>query len=255
MEGNYISREGEILLSSKNVLKISEGANVTLGVLSVLSIANRRFRVVGIFSETKVPEGGANWVVMHENDVVRICEKYGLHRYVFGYVVIVSGWLFNEWENVESVGKVLENKEELRNFTVKYRRVEDNYRIFSPMIVLFAFSTFGCLIIGSIFSYLDLRLRKRSLAILRSIGWSTADLRLLVLSELLLVVLLGFFSGLFALAIYRLFTAQVYIPLSAETVLISLIILLVSTQVPGGYLYQRSITKVKPVDALRLVER
>lgn len=252
-EGDYIAREGEIMLSSANVLNISKNTTVSLRPSSILKIGKYSFHVVGMLSEDKLPNGGMNWIIAHESDVKRICEKYGLQKYVFGYIVIVEGWLFSGWDNVERVGILLKN--EYKDFEVIYASANDNYRLFSPMIVLFAFSVFGCLIVGALFSYLDIRLRKRSLAILRSLGWSTGNLRLLTLAELLFVTILGFFFGLLALAIYRLFTAQIYVPLSVYTVLISFVVIMVSTQVPGGYLYQRSITKVKPVDALRLIER
>lgn len=250
-KGRYIAGTGEAIISDENQLKLRTGDTISLGLGSKIETAEVEFNIVGFYDRDVLPYDEEEWIIAWEEDVDTVASVKNLEKYVYSIVVLVKGFFWDAWKKVEEFG---------REFTYEdfqppeYLTYSENVAKFQPRVLMLIYAIIGSIIVGVVFAFLNVRWRKRSLAILRAMGWSGSDLGSLVIAENLGSLMLGFFIALFLLLSLRKLIGFVFIPLGPLTIILSLVVVLVS-QIPGMKIAFSGVLKVKPIEALRRVER
>jgi ABC-type antimicrobial peptide transport system permease subunit len=129
------------------------------------------------------------------------------------------------------------NKDELRNM----------------MLLSLLTGLFGTFVVSTLYSYLITRFRRREVAVLKAMGYSKWSVRIVVLSEILVVAITGFFIGLMGIQAYMYLTrtgSYVYYIMFSPTALWSFLAVVIST-VPGFILITTRILGVRPLEIFR----
>ncbi len=253
-KGRYIARSGEAVISDENKLRLGTDGSISLGLGSRIKIGDIEFNIVGFYDRDVLPSDEEEWIVAWEEDVIALADQENLKKYVYSIVVLVEGFFWDAWKRVDQFGSEFEERYSEDFYPPEYSTYSQNVARFQPKILMLIYAVIGAVVVGVLFTFLNVRWRKRTLAILRAVGWSGSDLGTLVISENLGSLILGFLIALFLLVSYRTLVGFIFIPLGPLTVVLSFFVVLLS-QVPGMKIAFSGVLKVKPVEALRKVER
>jgi len=128
------------------------------------------------------------------------------------------------------------------------------YTWFTVLVVMSA------VILSSLYGFLISNYRKREIATLRTIGWDAGSIRLLFLSELILVFvssLIVVLEIIFHVVALTYWANPTNPPIQLQSVIIDPVILtitviiIISCQIPGMLLGYWKILKVRPMEAMR----
>ena len=129
----------------------------------------------------------------------------------------------------------------------------------------------GTGVIATVYGYLITRFRKDEVAVLKTIGYRTSQIRVVLLGEILTVAFLGFVTGVLIIQIFFLADAffgrrpyaafsildfQQIIPIPRLTSLVTTILALtaiVLASIPGFFLVSTRILSGRPIDVMRTV--
>jgi len=253
-KGRYIAGRGEAIISDENQLRLKTGDTISLGLGSKIEIGEVEFNIVGFYDRDVLPYDEEEWIIGWEEDVDMLASQKNLKKYVYSIVVLVKGFFWDAWKKVEEFGREFADRYSEDFKPPEYLTYGQNAAKFQPRVLMLIYAIIGSIIVGVLFAFLNVRWRKRSLAILRAVGWSGSDLGTLVIAENLGSLMLGFFVALFILVSYRKIIGFVFIPLGPLTIILSLFVVLIS-QIPGIKIAFSGVLKVKPIEALRRVER
>jgi len=118
----------------------------------------------------------------------------------------------------------------------------------------------SAVILSSLYGFLISNYRKREIATLRTIGWDAGSIRLLFLSELILVFVSSFIIVLeviFHVVAVTYWANPTSPPVALESVIINPVILIITVaiiigcQIPGMLLGYWKILKIRPMEAMR----
>ena len=129
------------------------------------------------------------------------------------------------------------NKDEIRNM----------------MFLSLIFGLFGTFVVSTLYSYLITRFRRREVAVLKAMGYSKWSVRIVVISEILVVAVTGFAIGLLGIQAFIYLTrtsAYVYNIVISSTALLSFLAVVISC-VPGFILITTRILGVRPIEIFR----
>jgi len=254
-KGRYIAKSGEAIISDENKLKLGAEGSIRLGLGSKIEIGEIEFNIVGFYDRDELPpDEKEEWIVAWEEDVKALAEQENLKKYVYSIVVLVEGFFWDAWKRVDDFAPELADRYSEDFYPPEYSAYTRNVARFQPRVLMLIYAIIGAVVVGVLFTFLNVRWRKRTLAILRAVGWSSSDLGTLVISENLGSLILGFFIALFLLVSYRNLVGFIFIPLGPLTVVLSFVVVLLS-QIPGMKMAFSGVLKVKPVEALRRIER
>lgn len=253
-KGRYIARSGEAIISDENKLRLGVKDSISLGLGSEIKIGEIEFSIVGFYDRDELPSDEEEWIIAWEEDVNALAEQENLKKYVYSIVVLVEGFFWDAWKRIDKFAPELADRYSEDFYPPEYSTYSRNVARFQPRVLMLIYSVIGAIVVGVLFTFLNVRWRKRTLAILRAVGWSGSDLGTLVISENLGSLVLGFFIALFLLVSYRNLAGFIFIPLGPLTVVLSFVVVLLS-QIPGMKMAFSGVLKVKPVEALRRVER
>lgn len=253
-KGRYIARSGEAVISDENKLKLGPDGSISLGLGSKIKIDGIEFNIVGFYDRDTLPADEEEWIIAWEEDVVALADQENLRKYVYSIVVLVEGFFWDAWKRIDKFGSEFAEKYSEDFQTPEYSTYSQNVARFQPKVLMLVYAVVGAIVVGVLFTFLNVRWRKRTLAILRAVGWSGSDLGTLVISENLGSLILGFLIAMLLLVSYRTLVGFIFIPLGPLTVILSFVVVLLS-QVPGMKIAFSGVLKVKPIEALRRVER
>ena len=176
--------------------------------------------------------------------------------YVHSVTIIAGGDVFSgeTYTNVDDIGADFRN---LAFFEEPvYTRKSDKDELRNMMFLSLVFGLFGTFIVSTLYSYLITRFRRREVAVLKAMGYSKWDVRIVVLSEILVVAITGFAVGLALIQSYLFLTrtgSYVYWiinPFIGTTAIFSFLAVVISC-VPGFFLITARILGIRPIEIFR----
>ncbi|MHA2156810.1 MAG: FtsX-like permease family protein, partial [Candidatus Hodarchaeales archaeon] len=129
----------------------------------------------------------------------------------------------------------------------------DKDELRNMMFLSLVFGLFGTFMVSTLYSYLITRFRRREVAVLKAMGYSKWSVRIVVLSEILVVAVTGFTLGLFSIQMFIYLTrssAYVYNIVISSTAILSFLAVVLSS-VPGFILITTRILGVRPIEIFR----
>lgn len=177
--------------------------------------------------------------------------------YVHSISIIASGDVYSGacYDNVNSIHATLFstiNSDPNYNdmiYTPKANKEEARNMAFLSLV----FGIVGTILVSTLYSYIITRFRRREVAVLKAMGYSKTDVRIVVLSEILVVAITGFVLGLLAIQGYLVLTKQgswVFNILLSQTAFLSFIVVVLAT-IPGFLLISYRILSVRPIEIFR----
>ncbi|MHA2109670.1 MAG: FtsX-like permease family protein, partial [Candidatus Hodarchaeales archaeon] len=140
------------------------------------------------------------------------------------------------------------------NFSVpQYTPKSAKDELRNMMFLSLVFGLFGTFMVSTLYSYLITRFRRREVAVLKAMGYSKWSVRIVVLSEILVVAVTGFTLGLFGIQMFIYLTrssAYVYNIVISSTAILSFLAVVLSS-VPGFILITTRILGVRPIEIFR----
>ncbi len=121
------------------------------------------------------------------------------------------------------------------------------------MVLSLLFGMFGTFMVSTLYSYLITRFRRREVAVLKAMGYSGWNVRIVVLSEILVVAITGYVIGLLAIQGYLYFVSQgsyVFYIIFSSTALFSFFAVVIFC-IPGFFLITFRILAVRPIEIFR----
>ena len=121
------------------------------------------------------------------------------------------------------------------------------------MVLSLLFGLFGTFMVSTLYSYLITRFRRIEVAVLKAMGYSAWNVRIVVLSEILVVAITGYVIGLLAIQAYLYLVSQgsyFFLIVFSSTAIFSFLAVVISC-VPGFFLITFRILGVRPIEIFR----
>jgi ABC-type antimicrobial peptide transport system permease subunit len=273
MSGRFPNRDNEVLIPDDALLSLENTQGsvfiytkpVVGTTFKIGTSIDSEFdlKVSGIYKKpTSVVNDGFEWIFITENAFDTLTNSQNLNYgpgqiYVHSITIIASGDFFsgNVYNNVERIYDDLvqdiddSNRYDGVGHTAK--SLKEGQRSFSLLALLFGM--FGTFMVSTLYSYLITRFRRREVAVLKAMGYSKWNVRTVVLSEILVVAITGFFIGLLAIQGYLWYTRQgayYYLIILSPTSLFSFGAVVLSC-IPGFFLITFRILSVRPIEIFR----
>ncbi len=220
--------------------------------------------ISGIFKKPFAAEKDTReWIFLTENAFKTLVNPSHLNLldneiYIHSITVIAGGDVFTggTYTRVDELAARLEPLSEGANanfldpeFTPKSEKEELRNMMFLSLL----FGLFGTFVVSTLYSYLITRFRRREVAVLKAMGYSKWSVRIVVLSEILVVAVTGFVLGLLAIQGFIYLTrssAYVYNIVFSSTALLSFLAVVLSS-IPGFILITTRILGVRPIEIFR----
>jgi len=222
--------------------------------------------VSGIFKKpvpSDVESDTLEWILLTEEAFNTLTDTDHLSLssseiFVHSVTIIASGDVFSgdAYNNVDDLAAGLKDLESDVNYnTVEFTSKTDKDEDRSMMFLSLLFGLFGTFMVSTLYSYLITRFRRREVAVLKAMGYSKMDVRIVVLCEILVVAVTGFLIGIFAIQLYlwnplARQSSYVYLIILSPTALLSFLAVVISC-VPGFILITTRILSVRPIEIFR----
>jgi ABC-type antimicrobial peptide transport system permease subunit len=178
--------------------------------------------------------------------------------FVHSITVIAAGDVFNgaAYANVDLIE--IDLRVGLTSVSTSYdnpifTRQTDKDETRNMMFLSLTFGIIGTFMVSTLYSYLITRFRRREVAVLKAMGYNKWSVRIVVLSEILVVAVTGFLIGLLAIQAYLYFSSTssyVFYIIFSPTALLSFLAVVLSC-VPGFLLITTRILGVRPLEIFR----
>lgn len=206
---------------------------------------------------------GYIWMFVHEDTFEDLRTLIGATSYYYSVTYIADGktmlsqFFGDAYTNMENI--YLEVSSFATSNSAEWQQPE-NPGIISKRSnatlkeMMFIIGIVGGIIASSLYAYLISRFRRREIAVLKALGFSNNNVRVVLLSEIITVSMLGFFIGLTILQLWLIFstTHTSYTPnlFGSLTTWISFAIVALSNIVAYLIVSQRT-SSVKPMELFR----
>ena len=204
---------------------------------------------------------GREWIFLTEAsfNILISGEHLGLSSsqiYVHSITIIAAGDVYSGacYDNVNSIHDTLLSINDDPDYndmiyTPKANKEEARNMAFLSLV----FGIVGTILVSTLYSYIITRFRRREVAVLKAMGYSKTDVRIVMLSEILVVAITGFVFGLLTIQGYLVLTKQgswVFNILVSQTAFLSFIAVVLAT-IPGFLLISYRILSVRPIEIFR----
>lgn len=283
VSGRFPSNDMEALVSDELLLTLSDEEGTPPVKIYTKPVTGSRFKlgqsnestfelkVSGIFDRPSSPSklaSGREWIFIPETSFETLVggENLGYtdnQIYIHSVSIIASGDVFSgaSYDNVDSIAASLDLDDNYDSPVYTSKTDKDAQR--NMFVLSLFFGIFGTFMVSTLYSYLITRFRRREVAVLKAMGYSSWHVRIVVLSEILVVALTGYFIGLAAIQGYlwlsspgtyffQFVTISVYFPfiIPSVTVVLSFLAVVISC-FPGFFLITFRILAVRPIEIFR----
>ncbi|PWI47251.1 hypothetical protein CEE45_12710 [Candidatus Heimdallarchaeota archaeon B3_Heim] len=273
-KGHFPYSTHQVLVSEDITMTLAdaEGGNQIytkpgLGTLFTLGTAITdpfELKISGIFKKPAVAEADSReWIFLTEKAFTTLIDESHLdftenEIYIHSITVIAGGDVFlgGTYTEVDRLAAELRPLSQGGSanfneplFTPKSEKNELRNMMFLSLI----FGLFGTFVVSTLYSYLITRFRRREVAVLKAMGYSKWSVRIVVLSEILVVAITGFAFGLLGIQAFLYLTrssAYVFNIVFSSTALLSFLAVVLSS-VPGFILITTRILGVRPIEIFR----
>jgi ABC-type antimicrobial peptide transport system permease subunit len=281
VSGSFPSKDMEALISDEVLLSLydEEGAVkiFTKPVVSTRFKIGRsdatpfELRVSGIYTKPSAPSklaSGREWIFIPEASFDTLVGGENLDYndnqiYIHSVSIIASGDVFSggTYNNVDRIAASLTLGTEYESpvFTSKIDKDAQRNMLFLSLLS----GIFGTFMVSTLYSYLITRFRRREVAVLKAMGYNNWDVRIVVLAEILVVALTGYFLGLITIQAYlwltspgtyyfKFVTISVNFPfiIPSTTAILSFLAVVISS-IPGFFIITFRILGVRPIEIFR----
>jgi ABC-type antimicrobial peptide transport system permease subunit len=233
------------------------GSTFKLGITNATSF---ELKVSGIFEKptaSTVKADNREWIILTETAFETLIDEYigaqNIIIYVHSITIIAGGDVFGgqAYNNVDAIADQYQSLADNPQYsTVDFVRktAKDEQR--NMMLLSLLFGLVGTFLVSTLYSYLITRFRRREVAVLKAMGYSKWDVRIVVLCEILVVAITGFLIGIFAIQLYlwnplARRSSYVYLIIFSPTAFLSFIAVVISC-VPGFIIITTRILSVRP---------
>ncbi len=214
--------------------------------------------VSGVFRKTSSIESdtGMEWIFITKEKFSELIQDYltTTQIYVHSITIIASGDVFSgqAYTEVDSIGESLDGLNAEYQSPIYTRKTDkDDQR--NTMFLSLMFGIVGTFMVSTLYSYIITRFRRREVAVLKAMGYSKWDVRIVVLSEILVVAVTGFIIGIAGIQAYIYLvktSSYVYYIIFSPTALLSFLAVVLSS-IPGFLLITKRILGVRPIEIFR----
>ena len=274
VKGGFPNSDNEVLISNEASLTLDDvqsnlniytepvvGTILKIGVSEALAL---EFKVSGIFKKpvpSNVNNDNREWLLITESAFDSLVDDLNPAPvvYVHAVTIIASGDVFSgaAYTNVDAIADVMDVRLSSTDFiteggyTLKNEKDEQRSMAFLFLI----FGLLGTFMVSTLYSYLITRFRRREVAVLKAMGYSKWDVRIVVLSEILVVAVTGFIIGIIAiqLAIWNPMarTSAYYYPILISSTSFLSFLAVVLSSVPGFFIISFRILSVRPIEIFK----
>ncbi|MFX1284539.1 MAG: ABC transporter permease [Promethearchaeota archaeon] len=284
VSGSFPENDRETLVSDKLLLTISDEEGTpavriftkpVVGAKFKIGISNEttfELKVSGIFRKPDPPSNiasGREWILIPEDSFETLIGGQNLDYgdaqiNVHSISIIASGDVFSgaSYSNVDRIAASLDGLgTEYRSPIYTSKTDKDAQR--NMMFLSLLFGIFGTFMVSTLYSYLITRFRRREVAVLKAMGYSGWDVRIVVLCEILVVAITGFIIGLGAIQgyvwfirpstyFYQFINFSYNLPFLTPslTAILSFLAVVLSC-IPGFFLITIRILSVRPIEIFR----
>jgi ABC-type antimicrobial peptide transport system permease subunit len=268
--GHFPTKDSQILVSSEVLFALLDsqgtinlytkpvvGTSFTIGISADSTF---KLTISGIFKKPDaIATDDREWIFVTENTFNTFVDQNNLNLgndeiFVHSISIIASGDVFSggAYDNVDEIASDLGSLDanyESPDFTPKSDKDENRNMMFLSLL----FGIFGTFMVSTLYSYLITRFRRREVAVLKAMGYSKWSVRTVVLSEILVVAITGFFIGLIGIQAFIYFSSAgsyVFYIIFSPTAFLSFLAVVLSS-VPGFLLITTRILGVRPIEIFR----
>jgi len=268
--GSFPNSDNEVLVSEELLVQLQDSQDsiniYTKPVVGTILkfgdtiVDDFDLKISGIFRKpSTVASDTREWILITEASFTRLRNSENLGYTsaasinVSSISIIASGDVYSGacYSNVDAIHDSLSsiNADPDYNdmiYTEKANKEEARNMAFLSLV----FGIVGTILVSTLYSYIITRFRRREVAVLKAMGYSKTDVRIVVLSEILVVAITGFILGLLAIQGYLVLTKQgswVYNILLSQTAFLSFIAVVLAT-IPGFLLISYRILSVRPIE-------
>ncbi len=269
--GHFPQKDNQVLVSDEVLFELLDsqglthlytkpvvGTSFTVGESAAspfkLTISGIFKKPLGIAGDT-----GMEWIFVTEAafNVITNSDNLNLGNddiFVHSISIIASGDVYSgaAYDNVDEIASDLGSLDanyENPIFTPKSDKDENRNMMFLSLL----FGIFGTFMVSTLYSYLITRFRRREVAVLKAMGYNKWSVRIVVLSEILVVAVTGFFIGLIGIQAFIYSSSSgsyVYNIIFSPTAVLSFLAVVLSC-VPGFLLITTRILGVRPIEIFR----
>ena len=222
-------------------------------------------KISGVYKKPTAVEGDGNdWFFVTEDafDTLTNAQNlnYGASQiYIHSISIIasgdfLSGSVYNNVDNLYAeLSPTIDALPRYDGVDHTPKSLKEGERSFSFLSLIFGMV--GTFMVSTLYSYLITRFRRREVAVLKAMGYSKWNVRIVVLSEILVVAVTGFIIGLVIIQGYlwnplNRTGSYFYLIMLSPTALFSFIAVVISC-VPGFFLITFRILSVRPIEIFR----
>jgi hypothetical protein len=273
ISGSFPDKDNEVLVSEDAFITLQDsqgGVNVytkpvvgTTFKLGGSEDSDFNLKVSGVYRKTTtITADSREWIMITEAAFERLVNNQNLgysdsQIWIHSVTIIASGDVYSGacYSNVDQLAASLSvdinanTDYDNVDFTAKVFKEENRNMAFLSLV----FGLFGTFMVSTLYSYIITRFRRREVAVLKAMGYSKTDVRIVVLSEILVVAVTGFLIGLLAIQAYLYLSrigSWVFMIIFSQTALLSFGAVVLST-VPGFFLISFRILSVRPIEIFR----
>jgi len=224
-EGRYVAYEEEAIISDDFAISMNVATSApikqTVEVGSYISINASASNSLNLYISGKFTakdksniDPGYVWLFLHEetfDDLVgalTVTEYYYSVTYIADGSTMLAGLLGDAYTNLQELYTDVSDyaASDAAWATPENLRLEAKKTSAQLREILFIIGVVGGMIASSLYAYLISRFRRREVAVLKALGYSNNNIRIVLLAEIITVTLLGFFIGLILLQLSLVFT-------------------------------------------------
>ncbi|MHA1976668.1 MAG: FtsX-like permease family protein [Candidatus Hodarchaeales archaeon] len=220
--------------------------------------------IAGIFKKPAAAEQDTReWLFLTEKAFAVLVDEFHLDLaksaiFIHSITVIAGGDVFTGQAYSEVDRLALELRPLSQGASANFNEPlftpkSDKDELRNMMFLSLVFGMFGTFVVSTLYSYLITRFRRREVAVLKAMGYSKWSVRIVVLSEILVVAVTGFAFGLLGIQAFIYLTrssAYVFNIVFSSTALLSFLAVVLSS-IPGFILITTRILGVRPIEIFR----
>lgn len=263
LAGNFPRNSRNILISSDTIFStLGSGGNsieIDLSVGSKISFtgSDTLFTVSGIYDKPgTITDLTHEWVFIPEASFNELVTDLSIGSVYIQCVVILAGgdYIFSNdaYKNVESIATSLISGLGT-GWNVDYETAVEKEEERNTNFLMLLFGLFGTFVVSTLYSYIITRFRRREVAILKTMGYSKTHVRIAVLTEIILVAVVGFLTGLVAIQMFKIMTktgAYIHWIYNSPTAILAFFAVVASC-IPGFLMITMRTLKVRPIEIFR----
>lgn len=294
-EGSYITTNADIgnrtfqVLASRNLIPLGQ-SNATTGVNMYNSFAVNsilkfntsqgqfNLKVVGLFDKKLELQQNENWVMVPDKVFDDLTQFIGIQsNEIYGYQILIVAHGNSETLASIFTGNSKTKVEENSKIASDIANSNPNLIVIAPDITnintqatstdfILLIGLLGSPVVATLYAFIISRFRTREMAVLKAVGYSNRNVQVMILSEIIVVSVIGFLISVFGLQIlfamnsqYTLHTTYVpllwnpFVDLLPSWTTIITFIFVVASNIAGFFIISRKTINVKPMELFKNV--